>query len=621
MRDKKMPILKQIALSAIFLALITLAIFDTASAAGFNQFIGFGDSNLDTGYLRYHTTGKTAIDQSISAAIADGAKGGFAGNGVMCSTLLAERFGLSAAPIGGGGSNYAIGASFAAIDNPVLISAVQQIRNYLSTVNGAANPKALYVIKSGDNDLSYVSKQDAAWNAANPDYLSQQASALASEIKVLQSAGARIIIVPNSMYYAIPDAEDPNSAETYARSVEYGANLWSDLSTKKVTFIPADIDSLVKYIVQNPKVFGFTDASVLPANSPSPVSALVAILSPSQHQDFLLIDGQHFTTAGQKIVADYEYNLLTAPSQISLITEGGVQCGLARTATIQNQIDLSWQHRGPNGINIWTSAGANYLKIKNAPGFTTDSGTHLSISAGMDYQTTNGLILGTAITVGDQRQDFSTGGHFDQTDEAVSLYAALRAGSVWGNALATYGQFQDKISRQAQLGIFSDENNSDPSGRSQTFALRIGKDMKFGPVTTGPVAGVVMQKIKLDGFTENGTTGITALSFNEITRDSLVSQIGWRVSMDLDSWQPFAEAKWNHECSQKDHTVTASLSTVVAPAYSMDTVPVASDWVTTSIGTSYKLNSRVMLQGSVSALAFASEVISYGGELCLNVSF
>jgi len=278
MRDKKMPNLRQFALSAIFLALITLAIFDTASAAGFNQFIGFGDSNLDTGYLRYHKTGNTALDQSISAAIADGAKGGFAGNGVMCSTLLAKRFGLNAAPIGGGGSNYAIGASFAAIDKSVLVSAVQQIRNYLSTVNGAANPKALYVIKSGDNDLSHVSKQDAAWNAANPDYLSQQASALASEIKVLQSAGARIIIVPNSMYYAIPDAEDPNSAETYARSVEYGANLWSDLSTKKVTFIPADIDSLVKYIVHNPKVFGFTDASVLPVNSPSPVSALVAII-------------------------------------------------------------------------------------------------------------------------------------------------------------------------------------------------------------------------------------------------------------------------------------------------------------------------------------------------------
>lgn len=93
--------MRQFALSAIFIALITLAIFDTASGAGFNQFIGFGDSNLDTGYFRYHKTGKTALDQNISAAIANGAKGGFAGNGVMSSTILAKRFGLNAAPIGG----------------------------------------------------------------------------------------------------------------------------------------------------------------------------------------------------------------------------------------------------------------------------------------------------------------------------------------------------------------------------------------------------------------------------------------------------------------------------------------------------------------------------------------
>lgn len=615
-----MPTLRQFALSATLISLITIAISGTASAAGFNQFIGFGDSNLDTGYFRYHTTGNTALDQIIAAAIADGAKGGFAGNGVMSSTILARKFGLSAAPIGGGGSNYAIGASYAAVDTAVLVSAVQQIRNYLSTVNGAANPKALYVIKSGDNDLSYVSKQNATWIAANPNYLSQQASALASEIKILQSAGARIIIVPNSMYYAIFDAGDPNSAEAYARSIEYGANLWSALSAEKVSFIPADIDSLVKYIVQNPIIFGFTDASVLPANSPSPVSALVAILSPSEHQNFLLIDELHFTTAGQKIVADYEYNLLAAPSQMSLITEGGVQCGLARTATIQSQIDLSLQHRGPNDINIWTIAGANYLKIQNASGFTTGSGTPFSVSAGVDYQTTCGLIVGAAFTVSDQRQDFSTGGHFDQTDQTVSLYTALKAESVWGNALATYGQFQDKISRQVPLGNFIDENNSDPTGHSLAFALRIGRDMKFGPVTTGPVVGMVMQKVKLNGFTENGTTGITALSFDEITRHSLICQIGWRISTDIDAWQPFAEAKWNHECSEKNRTVTASLSTVVAPAYSMDAVPVTSDWATISMGTSYKLNSRVMLQGSVSALAFASEVTSYRSDLGLVVN-
>ena len=57
--------------------------------------------------------------------------------------------------------------------------------------------------------------------------------------------------------------------------------------------------------------------------------------------------------------------------------------------------------------------------------------------------------------------------------------------------------------------------------------------------------------------------------------------------------------------------VTASLTSVAAPSYTMDAVPVASDWATASLGTSYKLNSRVMLRGSL----FDDVPQSAGGKL------
>ena len=335
---------KPFALVALLLALIPLNAPVAAAAAGVNQFVGFGDSNLDSGYFRYHTTGNAATDAAVAAAVAGGAAGGFAGNGVASTVQLAGRFGLSAAPIGGGGTNYAIGGSYAAVDTPVLVSAVRQIRNYLASVNGAANPDALYVIKSGDNDLTYVTNQGAAWIAANPGYLNQQASALAAEIAALQTAGARTIIMPNSVNYGVSAALggglDPANAAAYARSVAYGSALWSDLAEAGVNFVPADIDSVIRYVVQNPTLFGFTAASVLAANAPSPVSALVAILTPAQQQDYLFIDGKHLTTAGQTIVADYEYSLLIAPSQVSLLAESAVQSGLAFITSIQGQIDL-----------------------------------------------------------------------------------------------------------------------------------------------------------------------------------------------------------------------------------------------------------------------------------------
>ena len=100
-----------------------------------------------------------------------------------------------------------------------------------------------------------------------------------------------------------------------------------------------------------------------------------------------------------------------------------------------------------------------------------------------------------------------------------------------------------------------------------------------------------------------------------------MSQFGWRVLVDIGRWQPFVEAKWNHEWAGKDRTVSASLTTVDAPSYSMDAVPVASDWATASLGTSYKLTSQMMLRAVFSAEFLNPQVASYGGELGLNFSF
>jgi len=59
---------------------------------------------------------------------------------------------------------------------------------------------------------------------------------------------------------------------------------------------------------------------------------------------------------------------------------------------------------------------------------------------------------------------------------------------------------------------------------------------------------------------------------------------------------------WNHECAGKDRTITTSLTSVGAPSYTMDAVPVVSDWATASLGAFYELSPRVMLRGAASAM-------------------
>jgi outer membrane lipase/esterase len=610
---------------AALLATTFLVASGSSLAADFDQFIAFGDSTLDSGYFRYNPTGNAAIDQAVVAAVAHGAKGGFAGNGVMNTTLLAERFGLNAEAVGNGGTNFANGGAHTVTDVLPNVPTVQQIKNYLTSVHSVANPRGLYVLGTGSNDLLYVSRQNEVWLAAHPTYLNDLISTLSTEVSALQTAGARTILVPSpytSAVYAGPGGVVPAQfAAVYAQSVAFGPALWSGLTAAGVRYIPADINGVLRYVVTHPTLFGFTAESVLAANPASPVNALVSVVTPAQMQSHLFLDGLHFTTAGQTIKADYYYSLLTAPSLISLVAESAVQSGLARTASLQTQIGYSGQTRAPRSRNAWFAAGANSLRLKNAPGFPRISAHPFGGTVGVDYSTSGGMLLGAALTAGGQRQQFSTGGHCNQVDEAVSLYVATKAGHWWGDAVATAGLMQDSIARQVPLGIFTDRNRADTDGKSLSLALRGGRDFHLGSITTGPMVGAVLQQVHLDGFTETGTSGVTALAFGGQTRDARIGQLGWRAAVDAGNWRIFADASWNHDWADRNRAVSAALTTVATAPFTADAAPVSADWGTATLGTSYRFNSRTTFRATATVVLGNPQVTSYGGELGLIFGF
>ena len=626
-----MPKGKRFAITAALLAMAVLSIPCRAGAAPFDQYIGFGDSTLDSGYFRYNTTGSWVLNLLIVQAVGSGDTGAYVANGVMNSTTLASKFGLTAVPVhSGGGTNYANGGAYTTSLGgtytivPTNVPTVAQIQNYLTSVKNHANPNALYVIKTGDNDLNFPNPQ--------PNYLINSDSELAAEVAALQAAGARTIMVPNSYNSAVYASANgnilPADSGAYALSTAYQSQKWADLQADHVNFIPADIDSVFKYVVHNPTFFGFTTLSIQSSNAPALAnpppnnSALLAFpLSPAQQSGGLFVDAVHLTTAGQTIEADYEYSLLTAPSEMSLLAQSAVQGGWARAATIQGQLDPCGQHRGPCGANVWASGGAYSVKVSNAPGFASDSGIPFGGTVGMDYQMQDGLVVGVAFSSGAQSEAFSTGGNFNAVDEAPSLYVAYLDEPWWGNAVVTCDLFQDNTTRFVPLGIFTDQNNGSTTGQSLALALRGGHDFSLGPITTGPVAGLILQQVQVNGFTESGLTGVTALSFGTQTRESLVTQLGWRVCVGFGPLRPFAEMDWNHECGGKCPTVTTSLTSVGAPSWFADAVPVVSDWATSSLGAYYELTPQVMLRGAASAMFINPQMTTVGGDVSLNVCF
>ncbi len=284
-------------------------------ALEFNQLIAFGDSTIDSGYFRYN---KTPIQDVVLAAVSKGASGAFVGSGEMNTTLLANKLGLNAKPVGAGGFNYANGGAltyYPSVYHPPgtsveaqNIPTVTQIHNYLRDSKGVANPKALYLISTGSNDLTH--KVD----------LHHSAKELAKSLAQLQASGAKSILVVGNYNYAVLAGKGgvipPSKLAFFQESLDYQQFIWNALQAAGVKFIPVDENRLFQEVVQNPLRYGFTADSVLSPNAPCAgvnSALLCTTMTPAQMQQYLFVDGVHFTTAGQAIEADYAYSLLLNP--------------------------------------------------------------------------------------------------------------------------------------------------------------------------------------------------------------------------------------------------------------------------------------------------------------------
>jgi len=358
-------------------------------------------------------------------------------------------------------------------------------------------------------------------------------------------------------------------------------------------------------------------------------------------QTSLFADDQHFSAAGQKIEADYEYSLIVAPSEISFLAEVPVKTRAAVVSAIDNQIPISFRQSGP--YHAWVSGDVSWLKMTNLnPGFPDDPGTPLATTAGFDYKVAPNWLLGLAFSGGTTRQSFSLGGDFTMNEFAISAYAAYLNGPFWGNAIASGGGLFFDTNRQVPIGITTVSNTSNTKGTNFSLMLETGYNFftPFGTataampvkavpaaffVTHGPVIGITAQQVRVDGFTEtdpfSGVGGFTALSFLSQTRNSAVSELGYQASVDLGAWRPFAKLVWNHELANTNRQVTAFLTTSsFAPGFSLPAVIFGKDWGTGQLGTSYKVSRDVTAFAAFNGQIAQQNVVTYGGQIGVNVA-
>jgi outer membrane lipase/esterase len=620
-----------------FLALgAAVAVSSPASAQSINQFVGFGDSTIDSGWYRNNIVngkpfagGGTNFNTLFPDAVLEGAGRATTSPGLMSSELLAGFFGSTAIPSNQpGGTNYATSGARNNETNgqndglfTQAVPTVTQINNYLAANGGVANPNALYLISSGGNNVSFA--LDKLAPADQAAYVTKAAKDEVAALVKLKTAGALYIIIPN-----LPQSF--GNADQQSLRATYNTALWNGLAAAGVNFIPADFDGLRKEIVAKQAAFGFTTVSVnnpacqpvLPVNASALLCATsqAPLVEPNADQTHLFADLEgHFATKGQLIVADYYYSLVIAPSQISLLAENPVKSRAATIDLILNQIPISQRTRGPLGFNVWASGDVSRLKIDQPVGFVGESATPTQVTAGIDTMTSGGILLGMAVSAGTKKASFSQGGSFTQDEFAVSGYTAATLGPLWLNMIGTFGALHYDVNRIVPLGPVLDQNNTTTNGTNMSFSVRSGHNTVVGPVTFGPVVGLTLQSVHVDGFTESGN--VTSLAFGGQYRHSSVGVLGYQASFDFGMFQPFAKVLWNHEFVSHERLVTASLTSTVAPSYSLPAVDLGRDWASATAGVSVGLGKGVTGLVSFTGQWGQDKVTNYGGQVGLNVAF
>jgi outer membrane lipase/esterase len=499
--------------------------------------------------------------------------------GPVWSELLAGRLGTQTLPAAGGGSNFAVGGARVTLlpgvpNTPPTDGALpitDQVSAYLASTGGTASRNSLYAVWGGANDIFVAT----ALGAGATLYLTQTAGELAAQVSRLQAAGARYILVPN-----IPDigatpfgvSQGPaGAAALSALSVSYNADLYAAIAARGLRVIPLDVYSLFNEVLASPGTYGIVNTAVPACGAvPSLLCTPADLLAPDAAQTFLFADGVHPTTAGHAIVADYAASIVAAPTQISMLPETAVQ---ARTALVDRLYarlaHAAAQDDSGSASSFWVTMDGTRSSVEPGGLAAEAEGSGAGITVGADLARWRAMVLGASIGFSRAEPDFARGGGYRQEEAAISLYGGWQAGGWQARAALTYGALDYALRREIRLGSASRTASASPQGRNVSAGAEIGYRYAAGSLTHGPLASVLLQQAKLDGFAEEGA-GSAGLRYGKQARSSAVARFGWQLALDAGDWRPFARLTLDRELRDSEREVEAELLTTRGmPAFSL----------------------------------------------------
>ncbi|MGL6290362.1 MAG: autotransporter domain-containing protein [Silanimonas sp.] len=572
----------------------------SAHAQRFSRVVSFGDSLSDAGNV------------GLASNPAGGASQSFTTNpDPVMVELLARYFGYTNGPSLVGGTNFAFGGACArpaaaapCTNNPNPATRLDaQIGTHLGA--GAADPRALYTVWMGANDLFGAIP---VW-ASNPATASANASvggipvatAVIQQVGRLQAAGARNIIVLNlpdlgvTPQFSSGPAAAAGPLATLA-TISYNGALSQGLSQLGLGIIPINVYGLVNEVRANPSAFGLTNVTgtacniaALPGNS-SLFCNPNALVAPDAANTYLFADGVHPTGAAHRLLAEVAVATINAPTIVSMAPETAIAAYDDHGGAINNGLFDEYRFEREDGTvrGYFRATGSSGDITGNsfAPGAETGG---FSLTGGANYQLNETFTFGLAASIGNQNFD-PVGGRIDGNSVLFSGYGVLNFGGFYVNAIASGGTTNLDIARNIVLGPSVRTEGGETDADHVAAELNVGYVFDGETVTHGPFAGVVWQEVTVGEYAEDSITS-TAMNFREFTRESMVTRVGYQAKADFGTLQPYARVAWNSE-DEDGRTVVNAGSNSMGGRFALDGFAPGEDWTSADIGLGFTFSER-----------------------------
>jgi hypothetical protein len=124
------------------------------------------------------------------------------------------------------------------------------------------------------------------------------------------------------------------------------------------------------------------------------------------------------------------------------------------------------------------------------------------LSAGVDYAFTSKLVLGLALSADHADVDLASGGELKVRSYSPAAYGAWTSGGFHLEGYAAYTTVEYEARRNLLIGGAALSAQASPDGKAYTGAIAVGYRLGSGAFTFGPIADLVVTRVKVDGYVE-----------------------------------------------------------------------------------------------------------------------